>query len=34
VTVPVDVTYDDRSEQRKLRVTRLDGKLLIDSEAR
>lgn len=34
VTVPVDVTYDGRSEQRQLRVTRLDGRLLIDSEAR
>lgn len=34
VTVPVDVTYDGRSEQRELRVTRLDGRLLIDSEAR
>ena len=34
VTVPVDVTYDGRSEQQKLRVTRLDGRLLIDSEAR
>lgn len=34
VTVPVDVTYDGRTEQRELRVTRLDGQLLIDSEAR
>jgi serine/threonine protein kinase len=34
VTVPVDVTYDGRTEQRQLRVTRLDGRLLIDSEAR
>ena len=34
VTVPVDVTYDGRTEQRELRVTRLDGELLIDSEAR
>lgn len=34
VTVPVDVTYDGRSEHRELRVTRLGGRLLIDSEAR
>jgi len=34
VTVPVDVTYDGRTEQRELRVTRQDGQLLIDSEAR
>jgi len=34
VTVPVDVTYDGNTEQRELRITRLDGVLLIDSEAR